>query len=74
MHRPSKRSNASSKLVVNLWVMLDQVPTEQVRPLLSGRQLCETVDETELTDFVVEMVSSTSVLAEEDRTVRVSTP
>ena len=58
----------------NLWVMLDQVPTEQVRPLLSGRQLCETVDETELTDFVVEMVSSTSVLAEEDRTVRVSTP
>ena len=57
-----------------LWVMLDQVPTEQLRPLLSGRQLCETVDETELTDFVIDVVSSTSTIAEADRIISVSTP
>ena len=58
----------------SVWIMLDQVPTDQVRPLLSGRQLCETVDETELTYFVIDVVSSTSTIAEADRTISVSTP
>ncbi len=57
-----------------LWIMLDKVPTDQIRPLLSGRQLCETIDETELTDFVMELVSSTSPIAEADRIVKVNTP
>ncbi|MCU0711863.1 MAG: hypothetical protein MUC43_07365 [Pirellula sp.] len=57
-----------------LWIMLDKVPTDQVRPLLSGRQLCETIDETELTNFVVDVVSGTSSIAEADRIVSVDTP
>ncbi|XZE19679.1 hypothetical protein SH449x_005005 [Pirellulaceae bacterium SH449] len=57
-----------------LWIMLDHVPVEQVRPLLSGRQLVEEVDETELTEFVVELISPTAVISEVDRTVSVKSP
>lgn len=55
-----------------LWIMLDQVPAEQIRPLLSGRQLVEEVDETELSEFIVKVSSTAEALSEEDRTVRLN--
>lgn len=57
-----------------LWIMLDQVPVEQVRPLLNGRQLVEEVDETDLSEFIVEVSSTAEVISEEDRTIRLKSP
>lgn len=57
-----------------LWIMLDKVPTEQIRPLLSGRQLVEEVDETELTEFVVEVFSTSESISEGDRVVSLQSP
>ena len=57
-----------------VWVMLDVVPCELIRPLLEGDMTCELVDTVELQDFTVELSSSDLRLAEEDRTVHLDRP
>lgn len=57
-----------------LWVMLDRISTESVRPLLGAGQTCETLDEIELNDFVVEVSGSITRLEESDRTVNSDLP
>lgn len=57
-----------------LWVTLDLVPCELVRPLLGIEQSCEEIDTTELTNFVVEATDSAGQLSENDRRVDSYTP
>jgi hypothetical protein len=52
-----------------LWIMLDKVPCELVRPLLSQHQLCEEIERVELNDFVVDSSGPLVRLAEQDRRV-----
>ncbi len=55
-----------------LWIMLDHVPCELVRPLLGPNQACEEVERVELSKFTVEIrsaVNQLSGLSEADRTV-----
>lgn len=57
-----------------LWIMLDRISTDSVRPLLGAGQTCETLDEIELNDFVVEVSGSITRLEESDRTVNSDQP
>ena len=52
-----------------VWVMLDRVDTEAIRPLLGSGQMCETVDEIEVNKFVVTRSNSSTSFIESDRTV-----
>ncbi|RMF44345.1 MAG: hypothetical protein D6753_02785 [Planctomycetota bacterium] len=52
-----------------LWVMLDHVPCERIRPLLGVGQAVEQVDEVELNTAVVTITGSYMQLAEEDRRI-----
>ncbi|MCA9127887.1 MAG: hypothetical protein KDB22_12410 [Planctomycetales bacterium] len=53
-----------------VWVMLDNVPCECVRPLLGIEQACEEVDTVELTQCVIQSTDSTRLLSEQDRTIQ----
>ena len=57
-----------------VWVMLDRVPTDVVRPVLAPEQICETVDEVERTSFTVEQLGSAARLKEVDLQVTSATP
>lgn len=52
-----------------LWVMLDLVPCELIRPLLDPHQLCEEVGRVELNDFIVEPLGQMTQISEQDRRV-----
>lgn len=52
-----------------VWVMLDRLDCDLVRPLLGTDQVCELVDEVELSEFVAEVHNSALDLAESDRRV-----
>lgn len=57
-----------------LWVMLDQVSSEAVRPLLGPEQICETVDTVAMSDFTVKVIGGENPIAEQDRTVSSYSP
>ncbi|MFO0939616.1 MAG: hypothetical protein U0930_02495 [Pirellulales bacterium] len=58
-----------------VWVMLDKVPIELVRPLLVAGQSIEVLDKTQITDFVAESSeASVKTLSLADRTVSSSAP
>ncbi len=58
-----------------VWIMLDKVPVELVRPLLATGQSIEVLDQTELTEFVVESTEiSVRTLSPADRTVQSAEP
>jgi len=52
-----------------VWIMLDRVDSEAVRPLLGTGQMCETVDEIEVNKFVITRSNSSTKFIEADRTV-----
>lgn len=57
-----------------VWIMLDRVDSEAVRPLLGTGQMCETVDEIEVNKFVITRSNSSTKFIEADRTVESVNP
>jgi hypothetical protein len=53
------------------WIMMDRIPDHLIRPLLAPGQSCESIDQTQLTQFTVESPDgSLRSLNEVDRTVK----
>lgn len=57
-----------------VWIQLDQVHPSSIRPILSPGQLCELVEEVQLTSFVIQLKENLTELVEQDRRVEVYQP
>ncbi len=54
----------------SVWIMMDRIPDNLIRPLLAPGQTCESIDRTQLTRFIVDAPDgSLRSLSEADRTV-----
>ncbi|MCA9190641.1 MAG: hypothetical protein KDB03_02725 [Planctomycetales bacterium] len=49
-----------------MWVMLNQVPTETLRPFLGAGQFCETIDTVELANFIVNVHDASNYISQDD--------
>ncbi len=57
-----------------VWVMLDRVPCRLVRPLLGNGQVCEELDEVQLTSFAVSVASKIMDLSDKDLQIETDQP
>jgi hypothetical protein len=55
-----------------IWVMLDEIDTTALAPLLTSNQQCATMETVRIQDFVVDVAGPS--LSPEDRTVQLSSP
>ena len=53
-----------------LWILLDRISSESIRPLLGANQICETVDEVEFNEFTVDVIGAVNPIGEADRKVK----